>query len=81
MFNGFVIQGGSRGIILIISFGMKFAIIFKKRLVNVLTCQLGITKILHKTKGKTTLDSRMKIYLSIPAANTEHKRDREGRRS
>ena len=27
------------------------------------------------------LDSRIKIYLSIPAANTEHNRDREGRKS
>ena len=34
---------------------------------------------LHKPRGKTTLDSRMKIYLSIPAANTEHKWYREGR--
>ena len=40
-FKGFVIQGGSRGIILFISFGMKFAIIFENNLVNVLTCQLG----------------------------------------
>ena len=42
VFKGFVIQGGSRGTILLISFGMKFDIIFKKvLLVNVLTCQLG----------------------------------------
>ena len=42
-----VIQGGSRGTNLLVSFGMKFDIIFKKMSVNVLTCQLGSLLILR----------------------------------
>ena len=38
-FKGFVIQGGARGTILLISFGIKFVMIFITFLVNV--AQLG----------------------------------------
>ena len=47
VFKGFVIQSGSRGTILLISFIMKFDIIFKKVIVNVLTYQLGSWLILR----------------------------------
>ena len=47
VFNGLVIQGGSRGTNLLISFGMKFDIMFKKVSVNVLTCQLGLVLMLR----------------------------------
>ena len=40
-FNDLVIQGGSRGKNLLVSFGMKFDLMFKKFSVNVLACQLG----------------------------------------
>ena len=40
VFNGLVIQGGSRGTNLLISFGMKFVIMLKKISASVLTCQL-----------------------------------------
>ena len=41
VFNGLFIQGGLRGINLLVSFGMKFDIMFNRVSVNVLTCQLG----------------------------------------
>ena len=40
-FNWFVIHGGSRGVTVMVSFGIKFDIIFRKISV-VLTCQLGV---------------------------------------
>ena len=39
--NGLVIQGGSRGTILLVSLGMELDIIFKKISVKMFTCQLG----------------------------------------
>ena len=42
VFKGLVIQGGSRGTNLLVSFGTKLDIIFNKISVNVLTCQLGL---------------------------------------
>ena len=47
VFSGFVIQGGSWGTNLLVSFGMEFDIMFKKISVNVLTCQLGSMLILR----------------------------------
>ena len=45
-FNGLVIQGGLRRTIFLVSFGMKFDIMFKKGL----TCQLGNVKVLTPRK-------------------------------
>ena len=42
VFKGCVIQGGSRGTNLLVSFGMKFDIMFKKVSVNVLTVGIGV---------------------------------------
>ena len=52
IFKGFVIQGGSRRTILLISFGMKFDITFRKVLVNGRTCQLCFW-LVAEAKGHT----------------------------
>ena len=41
VFNAFVIHGGSRDVILLVSWGMKFDKMFRKILVKVLVCQFG----------------------------------------
>ena len=43
VFKVFVIHGGSRDVIFIVSWGMKFDMIFRKILVKVLVCQVVIT--------------------------------------
>ena len=56
VFKGLVIQGGSRGTNLLVSFGMKFVIMFKKISVNVFTCQLGsVLRLRCWSQGKLTM--------------------------
>ena len=66
VFSGLVIQGESRGTIVLISLGIKFDIIFKKFSVNVLTCQIKIKMLEPRKIGHTPLDSSCICFLIIP---------------